>query len=140
MSQILSPREVAAEWFDRLWNKHDGSVAAELMVPDARAELEDGRVTCGPGEFCEFHSIMLGTIPDISVEVVEIVSEGTQVYTRWVAHGTHKGNALGFIPTDETIRFHGITWMTVVDGKIVAGGDSWNQGTLMNKITSKGRC
>jgi steroid delta-isomerase-like uncharacterized protein len=133
----LSPREVAAEWFDRLWNKHDSSVIPELMAPGAIGELEGGFVTKGPEEFSQFHGLMLGTLPDISAEVVEIVAEGTQVYTRWVAKGTHRGAAMGLVPTEEAVSFRGITWMTVVDGKITAGGDCWNHAALITTLSAK---
>ena len=137
MGKILSPHEVAVEWFQRLWIKHDGSVIPELMALGARGELEGGHVTQGPEEFGDFHKLMLGTLPDIRVEVVEIVAEGTQVYSRWVAKGTHKGAAMGLVPTEEEVVFRGITWMTVIDGMITAGGDCWNQGALMAKLQAK---
>ncbi|MES2468783.1 MAG: ester cyclase [Verrucomicrobiota bacterium] len=137
MSKILSPHEVAVEWFQRLWIKHDGSVIPELMASGCRGELEGGHITHGPEEFGSFHQVMLGTLPDIRVEVVEIVAEGTQVYTRWVARGTHKGAAMGLVPTEEEVMFRGITWMTVIDGMITAGGDCWNQGALMAQLQAK---
>ncbi len=137
MSKILSPHEVAAEWFERLWIKHDGRVIPELMAAGSRGELEGGHITHGPEEFGDFHQLMLGTLPDIRVEVVEIVAEGSQVYTRWVAKGTHKGTAMGLVPTEEEVMFRGITWMTVIDGMITAGGDCWNQGALMAKLQAK---
>jgi hypothetical protein len=84
MPKSASPRAVAAEWFRRLRLEHDGSVIAELMAPDARGELDGGVVTHGPEEFAYFHRVLLGTLPDIQAEVLEIVEEGTQAYVRWV--------------------------------------------------------
>ena len=107
------------------------------MAPGSRGELEGGHVTHGPEEFGDFHQLMLGTLPDIRVEVVEIVAEGNQVYTRWVARGTHKGAAMGLVPTEEEVMFRGITWMTVIDGMITAGGDCWNQGALISQLQAK---
>ncbi len=107
------------------------------MTPGCRGELEGGHVTHGPEEFGDFHQLMLGTLPDIRVEVIEIVAEGNQVYTRWEAKGTHQGAAMGLVPTEEAVVFRGITWMTVIGGKITAGGDCWNQDALMAKLQAK---
>ncbi len=135
MNEQSTPREVAAEWFDRLWNQHDGTVIPQLMAPGARGELEGGMVTNGPEEFAQFHEVLLGTLPDVRVNIVEIVQEGEQAYVRWEAEGTHSGGAMGMVPTNRTHGFRGITWMTVRNGKIIAGGDCWNHGALMTKLS-----
>jgi predicted ester cyclase len=67
---------------------------------------------------------------------VEIVAEGEQAYVRWEACGTHAGNAMGLTPTGRCHGFRGITWMTVRDGQIVAGGDCWNQGELLSQMAA----
>ena len=136
MSDFLSPRQVAAQWFYRLWTEHDGSVIAELMAEGARAELEGGQITTGPGEFAVFFNTLLGTFPDISVKVLDIVEEGERAYVRWEASGTHEGGAMGLTPTKCAHGFRGITWMTVRGGKITEGGDSWNQAGLIARMSS----
>ncbi len=129
MSDIPSPRQVAAQWFQRLWNEHDGSVIAELMAPDCRAELEGGQVTNGPEQFAGFYDTLLDTFPDISVKIMDISEEGE-------ACGTHCGSALGIAPSKCAHSFRGITWMKVENGKITEGGDSWNQDGLMAKMAA----
>ncbi len=136
MSDILSPRQVAAQWFQRLWNEHDGSVIAELMAPDCRAELEGGQVTRGPAEFAGFYGTLLDTFPDIRVTILDISEEGDRAYVRWEAGGTHCGTALGITPSKCAHAFRGITWMKVQNGKIVEGGDCWNQGGLLARMAA----
>jgi len=36
------------------------------------------------------------------------------------------------------VVFRGITWMTVVNGRITAGGDCWNQGALVAQLSARG--
>jgi hypothetical protein len=42
---------------------------------------------------------------------------------------------MGLVPTQFPVDFRGITWMTVVDGKITAGGDCWNQAALVARLS-----
>jgi steroid delta-isomerase-like uncharacterized protein len=134
MSSSLSPREVAAQWFQRVWNEQDASAIFELMAPDAVGHLEDGQIAKGPEGFREFQSTLLTLFPNISVKILDIIEEGEKVVTRWEASGTHQGSALGLPATGLGHQFQGMTWMIVREGKVVEGGDSWNQGGLMRRM------
>lgn len=134
MSACLSPREVALQWFQRVWNEQDASAIAELMTPDAVGHLEDGQTVTGPDEFREFHSTLLTLFPNVSVTILDIITEGEKVVTRWEAVGNHQGSALGLAASGRGHQFHGMTWMIVRDGKMIEGGDSWNQGALMQRM------
>lgn len=134
MSSPFSPKEIATQWFQRVWNERDASAIAELMAPDAVGHLEDGQIANGPEGFREFHATLLALFPNISVRVVDIVAEGEKVVTRWEATGTHLGTAPGLPATGLGHQFHGMTWMVIRDGKIIEGGDSWNQGALMRRM------
>jgi predicted ester cyclase len=41
---------------------------------------------------------------------------------------------MGVPATGKDINFRGITWMTVKDGKVIEGWDSWNQGALLAEL------
>jgi len=65
------------------------------------------------------------------VEVEDTAADSDQVVVRWRAHGTHRGDGLGMPPTNRTVDFRGMTWLTFKNGVIVEGWDSWNLGRLL---------
>jgi steroid delta-isomerase-like uncharacterized protein len=136
MSQTPSPRQVASQWFQRVWNDHDESTISELLAPGARGLLEGGQEVTGPQEFREFFRTLLTIFPDLQIKVLEIVEEGEKAYVRWAATGTHCGEGMGLAPSDQPHSFRGITWFRVVNGQIVEGGDSWDQGGLLTRMAA----
>lgn len=136
MSQTLSPKQVANEWFERLWNKRDESAINELMAPDAKGMLEGGTEFVGPEEFRGFYRTLVTVFPDVSIELRDVIEEGEKACVIWAAKGTHKGEGLGLQPTGQPHTFAGITWLRVVDGKIVNGGDHWDLGGLMGRMAA----
>ena len=136
MSQNPSPRQLASQWFQRLWNDHDESTIDQLMAPAARGLLEGGREVTGPAEFREFFRTLITVFPDIKIDVQDIAEEGDRAYVRWAASGTHCGDGLGLAATNKPHRFNGITWLKFADGKIVEGGDSWDQSGLLARMAA----
>lgn len=136
MNSPHSPRQVVTQWFQRVWTERDESAIAQLMAPDARGELEGGQQITGPDQFREFHRTLLRVFPDIQVKVLDIVEEGEKAYVRWEARGTHRGDGMGVSATGRPHSFRGITWMVVRNGRIVDGGDSWNQGGLLTRMAA----
>ena len=135
MSNPLSPRQVASQWFQRIWVQHDESAIAELMAPEALGHLEGGKVCRGPDEFRDFFRSLTGVFPDLKIEILDIIEEGEKAVVRWSARGTHAGEGMG-VPSNSVQSFSGITWFIVRDGRIVEGGDSWDMGGLLARMAA----
>lgn len=137
MSPLPTPRHIAAQWFQRVWNERDASAIPEFLAPGCVGHMENGHDLVGPEAFHEqVYQKMMTVFPDLHVAVQDIVAEGDRAYVRWVITGTHRGEGLGMVPTDKVHTFGGITWFVVRDGKIVEGGDSWNQGALLAQMAA----
>jgi predicted ester cyclase len=126
---------IARRWFEEVWNARRDETVDELMLPQSVGHMEGGEVR-GPGDFKAARRELLAAFPDIRVTVEDMVSDGDKVVVRWAASGTHRGEALGLTPTNSLVRFRGITWLTIRDGKIVEGWDAWNQGKLIEEMRS----
>jgi steroid delta-isomerase-like uncharacterized protein len=126
---------IARRWFEEVWNSRREETIEELMMPQAVGHMEGADVR-GPGDFKAARRELLKAFPDMRVTVEDTVGDGEKVVVRWAAHGTHAGEALGLTPTDRPVRFRGMTWLTIRDGKIVEGWDSWNQGKLIEEMRS----
>lgn len=132
----MSPKEIAVQWFNEVWNNRNTAIIPELISPDARGHLEGGHEIVGPDQFIAFQSALLAAIPDVKVTVLNALSDGDDSCVLWQASGTHTGQGLGLAPSGKPVDFRGVTWFHVENGKIVEGWDCWNLGGLMNFLAS----
>jgi len=134
MPTYPSPVEVAKEWFEELWIKRNLGTIHRLMAADAKGYLEPDVTIYGPDGFVPVFQTLTTLFPELNVEIEDIVGDENHACVRWRAAGKHGGDALGAKATGKDITFRGITWMTVKDGMITEGWDSWNQGALLAQL------
>src|SRR5687768_14404082 len=88
-------REIGRRWFEEVWNSRRDESVTELMAPDAYGHVEGGEYR-GPEGFREMQSTLLNALPDVRIEIEDILAEGDRAAVRWRATGTHGGDAFGF--------------------------------------------
>lgn len=133
MSQ--TPRDVAHRWWQEIWNQRRIEVVEELFAADGIGHLQTGDIV-GPAGFRSFFEAVTAAFPDLQVTVEDLVADGPHVVVRWTTTGTHTGAALGPKPTGRRVIIRGMTWITVRDGRVVEGWDSWNLGGLLRELES----
>lgn len=138
MNKNVTPKELAVRWFEEVWNRRSADAIGDLMAADARCHME-GSELVGPEAFCAMQNELLEVFPDLEVRVLRAISEGDEACVLWEAAATHAGKGFGLEPTQEAVRFRGTTWFRIVDGRIVEGWDSWNQGGLLASLATADR-
>ena len=126
-------RALALRWFEEVWNRKLAATVDELLAPESVGYMEGVKVV-GPADFHKVRSELLAAIPDLRIIVEDTVAEGDNVVVRWGATGTHLGEGFGIPATRAAIAFRGMTWQRIVDGRIVEGWDTWNQGALIESL------
>lgn len=126
-------RELARRWFEEVWNGRRDQLIDELMAPGAYGHVEGGEYR-GPAGFREMQSMFLGALPDVHIEIEDILAEGDRAAVRWHARGTHTGEGFGFKASKRSIDVRGTTWLIVKDGKIAEGWDTWNLSGLLESL------
>ncbi|HEX8195931.1 MAG TPA: ester cyclase [Pyrinomonadaceae bacterium] len=119
-------------WFEEVWNKGREEAIFEMFAEDGIAHGltdENGNELCGAKHFAAFHKNFRAAIPDINITVEETVIEGEKLAGLCKVTGTHKGNEIGFAPTNKPIEIYGLCLVKLRDGKIA---ESWNQFDFMN--------
>jgi predicted ester cyclase len=71
--------------------------------------------------------------PDLRVMVEDVMADDSKAVVRWSAIATHQGQGLGIPPTRKSVTFQGITWIHIVDGKLMK---AWQSSDLVEKIRS----
>ena len=127
-------------WFQEVWNEGKTETVHELLSPDAVAVGQAGAEVelHGPREFVPFVEQIRRAFPDIKVEVEDAFGAADKVVLRWSARMTHRGDALGIPATGKPVRLTGITIAHIVNGKIVAGWDNWDQLGMLQQIGAYG--
>ncbi len=57
-------------------------------------------------------------MPDLKLEVKNLLSDADDVCVHWRATGRHTGTGLGLLPSDAAVNFQGVTWLRVKDGRL----------------------
>jgi predicted ester cyclase len=94
----------------------------ELMVPDLAEEFKRG--------IAEIRQ----AFPDYFGTNEFQIAEGDLVASRFVFHGTHRGEFMGIAPTGREVTFRGIAIDRVVDGKIVEDWIEWDLEDIVRQI------
>jgi steroid delta-isomerase-like uncharacterized protein len=130
-------KELATQWFQRVWQQGSRDAIFELMSPDAVGRAEGGLVIRGPEEFARMRDQFFGAFPDLSLEVLHSVGDDREASVHWKVCGTQQG-AFGPVPaTREPVCFTGMTYLIIENDKIVEGWDCWDQGTVMGTLAAK---
>ena len=125
MNVYPDAREVARRWFEEVWNARRDECVEELLAADSCGHIQGGEYR-GRDGFREMQRGFLAALPDIHIEIEDILAEGNRAAIRWRARGTHTGDGLGFPPSGRTIDVRGTTWMVVENGKAIEGWDTWD--------------
>jgi len=120
-------------WFEEVWNQRREEAIDELMAPDAVGHMEGGDVA-GPQGFREVRALFLHALPDMYITVEDVLADGDQAVVRWRVRGTQTGELMGVPPSHRQIELRGMSWLTVRDGKLAEGWDTWNLGGLLDSL------
>lgn len=72
--------------------------------------------------------------PDLTVQVIDHVSDGEKGTVRWRATGTHRGDLFGQRPSQRRVTFEGMTTVHCVGNKIHEMWMQWDALGMMQQI------
>jgi steroid delta-isomerase-like uncharacterized protein len=132
----FDPKAIIHRWFDEVWNQGRLETIDELFSPDSVAHGlgEAEAVVRGPDAFKPFVLNLRQSIPDIHIDVEDIIMEGDRAAFRVLLQGTHQGAGLGVPPSGRRVRVKGIIMVRFAGGRIMEGWNSWDQLGLLQQI------
>jgi predicted ester cyclase len=72
--------------------------------------------------------------PDARITIEACVAEGDTVVSRWTLTGTHRAAFQGIAPTDRPVRFNGLEFNRVVEGRFVEHVSQFDLVSLLAQI------
>jgi steroid delta-isomerase-like uncharacterized protein len=120
--------------YDEVWSKANLETVEELYTDEfVLHDPAQPGVKGAEG----YKQIVIGfhtAFPDLKFTVVEQLSEGDKVATRWSATGTHQGEFAGIPPTGKPGIVTGTTIHYFVEGKVVEETSNWDTLGLLQQL------
>jgi predicted ester cyclase len=76
------------------------------------------------------------SFPDLTLTVLETVTEGDAIAYRWEITGTHRGEFEGIAPTGRRVTTSGMTMLRLRDGKVVSDRFETSSPPLEQQLTA----
>ena len=125
---------LSKRFFREVWNERRTQTLLEIFSPDIVFHHEHEKIIGIKRWKEKFYDVLIGAVPDVSVELEDIISKGNLIVTRWTAQGVHKGELFGVSPSNERIKVNGMDWARVVDGKVVEIWSNWSLSYLLRQV------
>ncbi len=112
----MSNKELARRFMEEAWGGNL-ALAEELVAHDA-AGPHGGQFPPGPEGWKREIELVRSGLPDLQVQVVEMVEEGDAIAVWWRSRGTHSGTLFGIAPTGKQVEIDGLSLFHVRDRKL----------------------
>ncbi len=120
---IEQNKATARRWTEELWGQGKLEVADEIIASDyVRHDPGDPFPARGPQDVKRIVSMLRTMLPDLRLELEDMIADGDKVVSRYTAVATDTRGYMGMAPTDKTIRTNAIQIFRFAEGKIV---ESW---------------
>ena len=122
--------------FEVIWSQCNLDAADEIIAPEYVghiATLPD--VVRGVEAFKQVILLFHFAAPDMRFEIQDQLAEGNKVATRWVGHGTHKGEFMGIAPSGQRLAVTGMSFHRIENGCIHESWDDWDALSMLQHMT-----
>jgi steroid delta-isomerase-like uncharacterized protein len=122
-------RQLVERFYDEVLNQQRLDLLDTLIAPDF---VEHGfPPIVGAEGFRAFVSGLIEALPDLELTVDDWVVEGDRVAARIGVRGTHRGEFLGYPPTNRPIQWTAIHIWRVADGRLA---ERWSEADVLGIV------
>jgi predicted ester cyclase len=100
-----------------LCNQGNIEAAYEHYAPECICHMPDGDMSVA--QVRDFDAVLFNAFPDITLTILDIISEGDKVAFRVNIKGTNTRELMGNPPTGKKLDMINSNWARVLDGKLV---------------------
>lgn len=134
----LTPKQVALKWIEA-YNSHNPDSAASLYDEKVtNIQLPWGKSVQGREAMRSTYQNVFRAFPDIHIEALNIIEEGSWVVVEWNFSGTMKGPFAGHSPNNNKFNMRGCEIFQIVDGKILIQHGYWDKNTMFSQLKLEG--
>jgi predicted ester cyclase len=129
-------KELANQWFQRVWQQKSREAIFELMSPEASGYAEGGLRIDGPEQFAEMRDQFFAAFPDLALEILHSVGDDREACVHWKLCGTQAGDFASIPATHSPVSFTGMTYLVFEKDRIIQGWDCWDQGKVIGALAA----
>ncbi len=120
---MSDPKAVQKRFVDEYQTKGDEAVLDELIAEDFVDHSPSPGVPPTKDGVRGLFAMLRGAMPDMRLEVQDMIAEDETVATRKTIIGTQRGELFGVPPTNKELRIGVIDFVRITDGQIK---EHWN--------------
>lgn len=128
-----SPTELARTLIADLYGKGETELIAQLCTDDYVGHDPMTGVIDRRSLRSDVHAYRRG-FPDLRFEILDTVESNEKVSVRWRAAGTHRGEFMGFLPSQRRASFEGITLVRFEQGRIAEAWVHYDALGMMQQL------
>ncbi|HEX6559775.1 MAG TPA: ester cyclase [Longimicrobiales bacterium] len=120
---------------DEIYNKGNVELADKSYAPTF--VLHDPvmpALPVGPEAVKQYARTMRAALPDLKLDVEDIICEGNLAAVRFTAHGTQRGKFLGIAPTGKFGTVTGLDFFRLENDRIVEAWVNWDVISMLQNI------
>ena len=125
-------RSLVEIFYDQFWNRVDLAVASVILHPDVSFRGSVGRAAAGRAEVCDYVTMVTTALSDYRCDVEALIVQGPSAAAKVRFSGLHRGDFLGYPPTDRRIEWMGAAFFVAEEDML---RDIWVLGDLANLRT-----
>jgi steroid delta-isomerase-like uncharacterized protein len=118
----------------KAFNERDWETERAVRGANFQAYLSGVKDSLNGAAWSGFLSAFTAGFPDSRISIESCISEGDTVVSRWTLTGTHQDEFQGIPATGRPVRFTGIEFNKVTDGKIVEHWSMFDNLALLRQI------
>lgn len=119
--EMPEAERVVRRWIDEVFNQHKFEAIDELLVPDYVLHYYAMNGDLNVAAYKQLHPAFLKAFPDLSMEILDLLTHGDTVTVRLMQRGTHLGELMGVPPSGKLVEQVAIAIYRVAGGKLVEG-------------------
>lgn len=103
----LDRKAAVLRWFDELFNRGRLEAIDELFAPGA--VIYESGIKRAPKMLRAVYTSSVEGIPDMRIEVDELIAEDSRIMARWTLRGTHTGDYMGIPASGRAVSMIGVS-------------------------------
>ena len=124
---VMSPKDQVRRFYSVLWDAHDKDAIPSVLHEEVTFRGSLGDEKTGHAGFAEYVDRVHEALGDYRCVIEELVAEADKVFAKMRFTGIHRGDFLGYAPTQKPVSWNGCALFTFRDGAIA---DVWVLGDL----------
>jgi steroid delta-isomerase-like uncharacterized protein len=130
---IIDNKNMNHRWIDA-FNARDWSTERAVRAEDFKAYLSGAPEPLNNQAWAGFMKEFTESFPDSRITIDDCISEGDKVATRWTLTGTHEGTFNGIPATGRQVKFTGVEFNQLKDGRFVEHCSMFDNLALLGQI------